>query len=170
MPRSRRPKAMLSSTLSHGNRVYDWNTMPRSEPGPVTTEPSSKTRPSLALSRPAMIRSKVDLPQPEGPKIVMKSLSATSMVMGSRASVGAAPLRAGGKARETASMQTLLMGHRCSAGLVQSCQSPREQQAICSLEQEIGNEPDQPDHDDSEDYLTRVEKSLTVYDHVPNTG
>ena len=71
--------------------------MPRSGPGPVTSAPSSSTRPWVARSRPATMRSSVDLPQPEGPRMVMKSLSATSSVMGCSACVGAAPLRAGGE-------------------------------------------------------------------------
>ena len=48
------------------------------------------------------MRSSVDFPQPEGPRMVMKSLSATSSVIGCSASVGAAPLRAGGKVRRDA--------------------------------------------------------------------
>src|SRR5215831_6295402 len=108
-PRSRRPKAMLSITVSHGNRVYDWNTIPRSAPGRVTGSPSSRTRPSLARSRPATILSKVDLPQPDGPKMAMKSLSATLSEMGSRARVDPLPPRTGGKVRVTPSMMSLLM-------------------------------------------------------------
>ncbi|WP_461349799.1 hypothetical protein [Bradyrhizobium sp. USDA 4451] len=47
-----------------------------------------------------MIRSRVDFPQPEGPRMVTKSLSPTSSVVGSSARVGALPARAG-KVRET---------------------------------------------------------------------
>src|SRR5262245_22405442 len=83
--------------------------MPRSAPGRVTGSPSSRTRPSLALSRPATIRSKVDLPQPDGPKMAMKSLSATVSEMGSRARVDPLPPRTGGKVRVTPSMMSLLM-------------------------------------------------------------
>src|SRR5262249_1010478 len=108
-PRSRRPKAMLSITVSHGNRVYDWNTIPRSAPGRVTGSPSSRTRPSLARSRPATIRSKVDLPQPDGPKMAMKSLSATHSERGSRARDDPLPPRTAGKVRVTPSMMSLLM-------------------------------------------------------------
>ncbi len=44
MPFSRRPKQMLSGTVSQQNSVQLWNTMPRSAPGPVTGAPSSSTR------------------------------------------------------------------------------------------------------------------------------
>ena len=66
---------MFSRTVSQGKSVYDWNTMPRSAPGAATGVPSSTTRPVVGVSRPATMRSSVDLPQPEGPRIVMKSLS-----------------------------------------------------------------------------------------------
>ena len=59
--------------------------MPRSGPGPVTAAPSSSTRPVVARSRPATMRSSVDFPQPEGPRMVMKSLSATLSETGSSA-------------------------------------------------------------------------------------
>src|SRR5262245_20784794 len=41
--------------------------MPRSLPGPVIFAPSTLTSPAVGLSRPAMILSSVDLPQPEAP-------------------------------------------------------------------------------------------------------
>ena len=53
-----------------------------------------------------MIRSSVDLPHPEGPRIVMKSLSATVSVVGCSACVGVPP-RTPGKVRLTASMREL---------------------------------------------------------------
>ena len=80
---------MLCRTVSHGNSVYDWNTMPRSAPGALTTAPSSSTRPDVGASSPATILSSVDLPQPDGPRIEMKSLSVTVSVVGSSATVGA---------------------------------------------------------------------------------
>ena len=90
--------------------------MPRSGPGPVTARPSSSTWPSLGLSRPATIRSSVDLPQPEGPTMVMKSLAATSRSTGSSARTGSPP-RTPGKVRETFSTTSLLKpGSREKAG------------------------------------------------------
>src|SRR4051812_43755841 len=41
--------------------------MPRSAPGPATLCPATRTSPDVGLSRPAMMRRRVDLPQPEGP-------------------------------------------------------------------------------------------------------
>ena len=81
--------------------------MPRSAPGADTGVPSSMIRPVLGRSRPAMSRSSVDLPQPEGPRMVTKSLSATARLVGSSARVGAPP-RTPGKMRETFSISSLL--------------------------------------------------------------
>jgi hypothetical protein len=49
------------------------------------------TVPRVGVSSPAAIRSKVDLPQPDGPRMVMKSFSATSRSTGSKATVSPAP-------------------------------------------------------------------------------
>ena len=54
------------------------------------------------------MRNSVDLPQPDGPRIVMKSLSATVRDVGCSATV-AAPPRTPGKTRETWSMTSLLI-------------------------------------------------------------
>src|ERR1700691_5147776 len=62
--------------------------MPRSLPGPVTGCPSSSTSPELCSSKPARIRTRVDLPQPEGPtthrnsrRWVMKLMSFSATVV-----------------------------------------------------------------------------------------
>ena len=73
---------MFSRTVIHGNRLYDWKTIPRSGPGPPTGCPSISTRPEVGVSSPATIRSNVLLPQPDGPRIVMKSLCATARSVG----------------------------------------------------------------------------------------
>ena len=65
--------------------------MPRSGPGPVTGLPSSVIAPVDGWSRPAMSRSSVDLPQPDGPRMVTRSLSAIVRSVGSSARVGAPP-------------------------------------------------------------------------------
>ena len=81
--------------------------MPRSGPGRATGLPSSSTFPLVGVSSPATRRSRVDLPQPDGPRMVTKSLSPTAMVVGSSARVGCPP-RTPGKTRETFSIASLL--------------------------------------------------------------
>src|SRR5205814_9590777 len=61
--------------------------MPRSWPGPVTGAPSSSTCPELAFSRPARMRIRVDLPQPEGPITHTNSRRCTMKSMPRKASV-----------------------------------------------------------------------------------
>ena len=114
---------MFSRTVSQGNSVYDWNTIPRSAPGAVTGEPSSTTRPVVGVSRPATMRSSVDLPQPDGPRIVMKSLSSTASVVGCSATVGAPPRTPGNVGRrldrELAHCRTCVRGvHRAGRALL----------------------------------------------------
>src|SRR5947199_4032042 len=64
---------MLSVTVSQGNEVYFWKTMPRSLPGPETGWPFTSTSPWSGRSSPAIMRSSVDLPQPEGPSSTRNS-------------------------------------------------------------------------------------------------
>ncbi len=49
--------------------------------------PSSSTWPVVGKSSPATMRSNVDLPQPEGPRMVTKSFSFTSKSIGCSACV-----------------------------------------------------------------------------------
>ncbi len=81
--------------------------MPRSAPGPVTGSPSSSTRPEVGESRPATMRSNVDLPQPEGPRMVTKSFSRTSKSTGSKAWVW--PPRGLTKVRDTCWIDSALI-------------------------------------------------------------
>src|SRR5438874_34088 len=63
---------------------------PRSPGGsPSIRRPSSHTSPESALSRPAMMRSKVDLPDPDGPRNAMNSRASSVRLTSS--STGVAP-------------------------------------------------------------------------------
>src|SRR6476661_1096187 len=134
--------------------------MPRSGPGRVTAWPSSSTRPVLGCDRPATMRNRVDLPQPDGPRMVMKSLSATSSSTGSRARTGGPPWTPG-KTRDTPWMRSLLMSLR---------RVPGEEALVERLEQEVRNQTDQADDEDAEDHLPRVEQALRVHDHVADAA
>ena len=61
---------MFSSIDRCGKSAYDWNTMDTrrlSGVRRVTSRPSMRILPSVTSSSPAMSRSTVDFPQPEGP-------------------------------------------------------------------------------------------------------
>ena len=69
--RLRSPKATLSNTFMCGNSAYCWNTVfTLRRYGGVrdTSSPSRRMRPSVGASNPAIIRSVVVLPQPDGPE------------------------------------------------------------------------------------------------------
>ena len=96
--------------------------MPRSAPGLRTAWPSSLTSPLVGVSSPATMRSSVLLPHPDGPRIVMKSLSVTAIDVGSSACVGGPPCTPA-NVRETLSIASALnlvphtMAHGKSARL-----------------------------------------------------
>lgn len=74
---------MFSATVMLGNSAYDWNTMPmlRWLVGVwVTSLPSNLMVPPEGLSNPANMRKIVVLPQPDGPRKVMNSPRAMSIV------------------------------------------------------------------------------------------
>ena len=77
--------------------------MPRSAPGPRSRLAVEQHPPVVGWSSPATMRSSVDLPQPEGPRMAMKSLSRDPERRGSSARVGGPP-RTPGKVRLTSSI------------------------------------------------------------------
>src|SRR5258706_3644138 len=84
---------MFSATVICGNSASDWNTMPKSRRFAgtcVTSLPANTTLPEVGVSRPAMIRSSVVLPQPDGPR---KQTSLPSGTLRSTLSTAVAPLK-----------------------------------------------------------------------------
>src|SRR4026209_2176537 len=135
--------------------------MPGAAPGPTTGSPSSNTRPVVGRSSPATMRSSVDLPQPEGPRMQMNSASETRREAGSIARV-AGPPPTPGKVRLTSSIARV--GTRLSG------EAPGEQALVHDLEEIVGHEADHADHHDPEDDLAGVEQRLAVGDHVADAA
>ena len=78
---------MFRATVMCGHTAYDWNTMPMPRrsggtamPAAVSfsVRPASSMRPAVGSSSPAIIRSVVVFPQPDGPSSVINSPSRTS--------------------------------------------------------------------------------------------
>ena len=91
-PARRRPKAMLSYTVSHGKLASSWNTTPTpSGTSPFTGFPSNEICPAEAGARPAITSSRVDLPQPEGPTTAKNSPCASSRSIGPSACTALLP-------------------------------------------------------------------------------
>ena len=66
----RKPKATFSKTVRCGNKAKFWNTnpMPRSCAGKsVISRPWNHMRPASGVSKPAITRNKLVLPEPDGP-------------------------------------------------------------------------------------------------------
>ena len=79
-----RPKATFWATLMLGKRLYCWNTMPMPRSLGlmwVMSLPSMGIWPLVTSSRPERHRSRVLLPQPEGPSRVTRWPFSISMVM-----------------------------------------------------------------------------------------
>ena len=72
-----RPNITFCLAESQGSNSACWNTMPRWSPQPLTSRPSTVTRPPLAGSSPMATRSAVVLPQPDGPISATTSPSRT---------------------------------------------------------------------------------------------
>src|ERR1700761_3572113 len=78
---------MFLRVVSQGNSSGLWNSMPRSGDGPLTGSPPTVTWPSSASRAPATMRSRVDLPQPDGPSRQTNSPARTSRSTPDRATV-----------------------------------------------------------------------------------
>ena len=84
------PKAMFSFTVSWLNRANVWNTNPKRRLPTgvrVMSSPSTSTRPSSADSSPAMMRSSVVLPEPDGPSSVVTPPEGASKLASNTAGV-----------------------------------------------------------------------------------
>src|SRR6187401_2168059 len=84
------PKTMLSATDMFGNRAYDWKTMPTLRwfgLRYVMSVPSTTIVPAVGFSNPAIIRSVVVLPQPDGPRNETNSPRTASRLKSSTATV-----------------------------------------------------------------------------------
>src|SRR5919109_369602 len=83
---------MFPATVRCGNRARLWNTIPTSRMcagRSVMSSPSRKTLPSVGRSRPAIMRSIVVLPHPEGPRNEISSPAGSSRSTPSTAATSA---------------------------------------------------------------------------------
>jgi hypothetical protein len=83
MPRSLSGRATLASAVAHGIRVGSWKTKPRSVPASPLAH---SIEPPVGRVRPAISRSSVDFPHPDGPSTLRNSPSSTSSETPERAS------------------------------------------------------------------------------------
>ena len=84
MPWKPRPSATLSRAVRHGSSASSWNRMPSSDGAT-----SVSTRPASGFCNPITARSRLDLPEPDGPTRLTNWPSPTSRLAPS--STGSAP-------------------------------------------------------------------------------
>src|ERR1700719_792732 len=111
--------------------------MPRSRPGRVIGMPRTETRPVVGGSKPAMTRSKVDLPHPDAPIRQTNCPGATDRSMRASASISPSPTV---KRLVTASIA------RTSASLM-VLRAPAEDAVADRHDDPVGDEARQPDDD-----------------------
>ena len=77
-PRASTWSSTFRMTVRQSRRTGFWNTMPTSVWGPVTGRPARRISPDDGGRSPAIMRSSVLLPQPDGPRIDRNSPAGTS--------------------------------------------------------------------------------------------
>src|SRR5690606_22329027 len=103
----RRPKATFSNTSRCGKIAYDWNTMAvsRTFGASLSTRLSpNQISPRVGSSKPAIIRNRVVLPQPDGPRSVSIAPFSTSRLTSSTATTTGPPSWPGNSLRRATSL------------------------------------------------------------------
>src|SRR3954471_20755876 len=136
--------------------------MPRSGPGPVIGEPYISTAPAVAVSKPAMIRSSVDFPQPEAPIKQTNSPFDIVRLTSRNASTVCSPML---KRLLKPLMASVGRALRCSAASGMMLRAPCEQPVVERNDRAVGQKPGQPDDDHPGDDEIGARQSAAVHDH-----
>src|SRR5258706_6337970 len=134
--------------------------MPRSGPGPVTTVRPTLTSPPLACSKPAMMRSRVVLPQPEAPTRQTNSPRCTVRSTWLSAATRCAPIWNSFDTLET-----------CRATGCSTILDVPAQQAVVERQHDlVGQEPQNADHDHAGDDQVGARQGAAVHDRGTESG
>src|SRR5271165_2857836 len=134
--------------------------MPRSLPGPVMRLPSTWTSPVVGSSKPAMMRSRVDLPQPEAPIRQTNSPCATVTSMRPSASTSPSP---------TANrLLTPRIATWVSSRMV--LRAPLQRPIADRDNDPVGHEAAYADHDHSRHHQVGARERAAVHDHRAQPG
>src|SRR5215813_9687874 len=118
--------------------------MPRSLPGPVTGLPWTVTSPLVGSSKPATMRSKVDLPHPDAP--IRQTNSPHAMVRSTRASASISPSPTG---KRLVTPRIDSSGWRSWSGMV--LRAPAQHAVADHHDDAVSDEPAQADDDHAGD-------------------
>src|ERR1700733_13807926 len=137
--------------------------MPRSLPGPVMVLPSIKASPVDGSSKPAMMRSSVDFPQPEAPIRQTNSPCGIVRSTGARASTSSSPT-----AKRLVTPRTV----RISGGraLLKVLRAPAQQAVTDRDDDPVGDEAAGADHDHAGDHEIRARQRAAVHHHRTEAG
>src|SRR5579862_5548023 len=125
--------------------------------GPMRSTPSIRTAPRSGRSKPAMMFSKVDLPQPEGPTIATNSPSRTSRL--TRSMTGSAP------------KLLLIASTTILAGFLSDIAPLHCLQPLKKARGAVEHEPDQPDDDHAGDHeIVAIAGVARIHDQVAEAG
>src|SRR5882757_6602959 len=160
------PNSTFPIAVRQGNSAYSWNTTPRSGDAPLTCAPSTRTRPAVGCTKPAIIPSSVDLPQPDGPSRHVKLFSASSRFTWLSAVISFS------KVIETPSIRILV---RAAAATVSETWfiasaprrlAPAQEPRLEEAQQPVEGEADQSDHRRPEQHLRDEKEGPGIVDQV----
>src|SRR5215510_3716018 len=132
--------------------------MPRSLPGPVTGLPCTVTSPLVGSSKPATMRSKVDLPQPDAP--IRQTNSPRAMVRSTRASASISPSPT---AKRLVTPRIASSGWRTASGMV--LRAPAQQAVRDHHDDAVGDEAAHADDDHAGHHQVGARERAAVHDH-----
>src|SRR5262245_35255063 len=133
--------------------------MPRSLPGPSIFAPSTLTSPEVGVSKPAMILSRVDLPQPEAPIRQTNSPFSISRLASRRASTFSSPIRK--------VFETPLISRKVLATVLRA---PAQDVVVQRDDQAVAGEAGDADDDHAGDGEVGARQVAAVHDHRAEAG
>src|ERR1700722_2412487 len=137
--------------------------MPRSLPGPVMALPSIDTSPVVGSSNPAMMRSKVDFPQPDAPIMQTNSLLGMARSTGASASTSPSPT-----AKRLVTPWTVRMS---ACALLTMLRAPAQEAVADRHDDAVGNEAAGADHDHAGDHEIGARQRAAIHhDRAKTSG
>src|ERR1041384_1443327 len=140
--------------------------MPRSGPGRSTAIPRTETDPRVARSKPAMMRSSVDLPHPDAPSRHTNSPAPTERSISRKASTGAT---AAGKLLSTPATRRIGGPAACSGGALgkssgMMLRAPAQEMVAQPEQDPVGHEAGHADDDHAGDHQIGARQRAAVHD------
>src|SRR5215470_14799105 len=135
--------------------------MPRSLPGPVTGLPSTRTSPVVGSSKPATMRSKVDLPQPDAPIRQTNAPGSIATSIRPSASISPSPTW-----KRLLTPRIITWGR--ASGMV--LRAPLQHAIADHHDDAVGDEAADADHDHAGHHQVGARERAAVHDHRAEAG